>query len=260
MRWTRFGLGAGMAAASVAAAPAEPARAGGRVRRFRGAVDLRRGCAGGARRPARLRHRAGGSRRPRPRPRPAPRSTSARRQVSRRSRAGRGLGRDPADVLAELGRRDAAAPRAAGSEEVRLRHRVPPRACRAPGSGASCSWWARCRASRRRCGRRSRARPGARSPRARRPRACGAPPRARARAPRRAAPRTARATAASCSRRCRRFSERKWSSATVRATWQSQVRAEPRFGSKRCQSRSARSNVSPARSSARNRSPVNQTR
>ena len=31
----------------------------------------------------------------------------------------------------------------------------------------------------------------------------------------------------------------------MRATWQSQVRAEPRAGSKRCQSRSARSNVSP---------------
>jgi len=41
---------------------------------------------------------------------------------------------------------------------------------------------------------------------------------------------------------------------------QSHVRAEPRFGSNRCQSRSARSNVSPARSSARNRSPVNHTR
>ena len=67
--------------------------------------------------------------------------------------------------------------------------------------------------------------------------------------------------AVSCSRRCRRVSERRMrSSATVRATWQSQVRAEPRLGSNRCQRRSARSNVSPARSSARNRSPVNQAR
>ena len=62
------------------------------------------------------------------------------------------------------------------------------------------------------------------------------------------------------SRRRRRVSARNQSMATVRAMRQSQVRGEPRLGSKRLQVRNAFSNVSAARSSAAERSPVKKTR
>ena len=67
----------------------------------------------------------------RPPRRPAAGSSAAAARARTRSRSSAGA---TGGALAQLG------------EQVRLRHRVPPRASSAPGSGASCSSSARCRA------------------------------------------------------------------------------------------------------------------